>query len=877
MNTFNRLLFHISLQMAVFSGISAVQQPVEQKNAVLGEKTVQKQVPAFDMGQFLNDQSGSAAQNPADEQRLIEQAFQNTRLQTSQINEQRKQARIKHLFEDLPEETKKSVQNARLRYQSVIALCNLGDCLVAVNRKLNAVLKENASIYQGIVGAQKYDAIVSGIEGLLISLKDGSINALLPETKTGGFVMPLVKPMQEKGQVGPLVDRTFSINMAKVTQLRLLFMEVWGKLGQGITDKKILAIRQEFYFLTLVLYAVEKQNPYALIKQCVAHLRPDLAIATGSLNDAIKRLEQHVKKAEADKNRLLRSALRQWIDELKRYARALEVFDSVDKRMQAGSLSPEKFQELFSLVGYVYTYLGRDFLHLWANDPRNEHATRSWIVGHVFDWAFSGALAAWFFSQHQADFLTSFIQMTLTNTKEENLAQVGQSADHASLGKMNIAQNMMGGLMMSDPSSLSWQTAASQALPIALFGPGVFNVALPKSAELGSKVFTSWVYYNCFHNNLFRGDALWDPTDAGIKNAMKDVFNEGKNTILNLIKIKLKYSHPAFVKNLEEKTLGIVRPEMLTTFLDACWPALVANTVGGRNSLLASLTRKDYYDGWFQDHYSQAELNQAGVTSCDYDWIKWKMSEYVATSVGEHVGRKLSYSERVRGFFWDCFQGMAARGWISNDVAAMSDEFELGIDGMLDQIRMIFLDPRVREPLVWQFKNLRIIDYYEQDNKRINVQLLQKSLGMLEGKGLLSSTDVVELLKMYIGNRTKKNVQDQILTLQERSVRDYEEEVERIDTTLARFKEIVKDKFSGMIGSWIGSWVGGKIAQGTWMYYHPGNPGSPMWREGIVNRLNGLAKPSQEGARAQNLQNGLTDYRFNEGAAEIRAIGDVFA
>ncbi|MFA6527680.1 MAG: hypothetical protein WCT20_04615 [Candidatus Babeliales bacterium] len=894
MNTFNRLLLRISLQIAVLSGFLCAQQPVEQKPIALTEKPQKNDAFSPDLAQFLNNQTGQAPK--LDEMQGLMEVLKKSK----EMSEKRRQAQIARLFEGLPAETKNTVEKARQKYQAVILACNLGDCLSTVNKNLNAILKENASVYQDVLSTQKYDAVVRGVESLLIALTDGSFNALLPATKTGGFVMPLVSPMESE-QISGATQRKLSLTLTQVTQMRTLFMEVWGKLGNGITDPKILAVRNEIYFLTLVLYAVEKQDPYALIKQCVARMRPELLAATKLLSGAIKRLEACAEQAEKSKNRALRSAIRQWTDELRRNERVIQVFNSVDQRMRAGSLSPEKFQQLFSCVGYVYHYFGKEFLNLWAKEVYKGYKTSngapvqgdydSWFFARKSFWInnalgglFSGALTMWFFDQHQSDFLSSFVQMTMTNSKEQNLAQVGKEVNvnmaalmmpgmmPGGMGEKTAVQSMMNGFMMSEPLWISRVVGGSQAASV-FFNPIMFMMHLPKEFELGSKVFTSWVYYNCFHNKLFGGGKLWNPDDAGIKHAMKDVFDEGKNYIRNYLYLTLAYSQPELWKTLEEKTLGIVKPEMLTTLLDACWPAVITNIKG--ISGWANLKRTDYYktdtDEWFTSHYSQTELNQRGFAQCDLDWIKWNMCNYVATSFGEHVGRKLSYSETVRGFFSDCFNGLVARGWISQDFAAISDEFELGIDKMLDQVRTIFLEPKIREPLVWELKNLRILDYYEHDDKKINYELLKKGLGMLQQKGYIDFSEVVELVTIYRGASTKKNPQDALLTLQERQEKELEEETEKVERTLTRFKEIIKNKFTGYIGSSVGGWVMGKLARIGWDIYDKSCFGSEH-RPGL---LADHAKIHQR--KDLNNPEKLNELKFEMAGLELAAIGDVFA
>lgn len=862
MINFKRFFLKIFLQVAILCGSVVAQQAGDvQKTVSMQDSTVlaqkEQKSPLFDKKMVQDSNLAQTLSNSDQSANDSLHSFDSPGLRgalrkVKELSEKRRQAAIEKAFLNLPELLRKATAHAKQKYFDVIRSCNIGDFLTIINKRVYISLNDvnNKDTYTNILGAKEYGLFLRAVETIERAISDGSFNALLPQQKTAGLPMPLVNPV--------MVDEASrnmpsSLSLAQVAGLRLLFTDVWGKLGQGITDQKILDTRKEIYFLTQVLNAVEKQDSFALIKYSVARMRPELKVSTQLLRYAIKGLEEQRKIAEEKGNKKLWYAIRECLSELKQYERVIEVFNSVDKRMQGGALSPEKFQQLFSFIGYVYNYFGQEFLNMYAG---KEGLNRYAVMG--IDCGLKAGLALWFFNQYHQNFLASFVQMTMTNSKESNLAQVGQpelgtgSIDSlmANMEKgggpagQSMPQAMLlGRSIMSDPQNAAWMFSGMQSLPL-LYNPVIFNMNFSKTEELSSKVFTSWVYYNCFYNNLFCGPNLWNPDNNAIKAAIQSAYDEGRQWILNFVHVNLTYSNPKLWANLREKTLGVVSPELFTTALDACWPALVHNITASTGlQHVANLKRADYYrltpgGAFFAAGYTDDELNQNGFNHVDGDWILWRLLNHTTTSIGEFFGRKLAYSEKVRDFFSDCYKGMVARGWVSDEITSLVEQFELGFDIMLDQISIIFLEPGIKQLFVWELKNLRILDFYENDDHVINREMLRKGFGMLWRNHFLSEVDVHELVSLYDAPITQISEDTSLMSADEKK---FFEETERIDRTLARFKELVKDRFIGWIGSKAGSWVGsiaapiiwGGFKLGSWHWDGLKEPSeqSPRWRD----------------------------------------------
>lgn len=813
MSMINRIL----LPMMVFCFASA------QTPETIGQTSPSDNVPAHQV-----DQVPVAAANAAQAHVVFDPAMfkdtQDSAIDMFRIAEQRTAALRARLFDLLPEQTREAIQEAKERYQDVVLNCNLGDCLISSGTKLKIVFKQDPAMFQGILGVQLYEQVISGADILLASLNDGSFNALLPQSSFSGMTVPLINPSDVGGLIKKLEQQqevqasvahsAFTIDQAR--RLRKLFAEVWDLLGKSHYDPKALAIRQEFYFLSLVLSAVEKQDVHVLIKQCVARIKPGIDAALYLLDEATAKMAEYSELSAKDPNKDLKRAIRYWNAELRRYARSLRLFLSVEKRIHTSSMSPDQFQKLFSVVAQLYSNFGTEFIRLYKEDQALVRDANRWWLATALDWTLSSSLAAWYFSHTQEEFLSSFLQMMVID-KSIGMSSLGGGG----MGAFPSADQMVGKFSMGNPLMLSSIMGSAAAVPV-LFDPTKWSMQWPTTAKVSSKAAVAFIYYNIFKGSLM--DPSWEPTDKGIRDAVLFAINTGKYHVVQWLQNALRYRQPALWEEVRKKTLGIVKPELLGEVVDAFMPAILLNMNEARGP--AKFMRRDLYGYDYQLEAPWDGFAPAGdalgyypnwLIDYDYRYIQRQLFFYVMGSVGEHVGRRIAnnkkslFGEKVGNFCGRCFQGMVVRGWIDADTyeefSGIEEEFELGIDENIDLLQELFFDPKsqIRKLVVWHLNNQRQIDIRGQDEEKINKQMVAKFLHQLSIMGMIDATDVVKINGLYEKN-PKENLRGALLML----------------------KDVLKKRFIGTIGSKVGYGAMSLLAWMAWKSYITQYPLQPV-------------------------------------------------
>lgn len=828
MKTFNRLLLS---SIMFFSGVCGQGCALQEPALVVEQMSQESRVSAqtlVDAHQSVNQLDVAALEGLPEGINM--QAMQQLFATFAMRQEQKRQEVRARMFEKLPEETKLAVEEAKDRYQDVVVNCNLGDCLVTVLQKVAHLLRDEQLLFQGLFETQKYDQVVKAVDLLLQAVVNGSFDTLLPQNNLdlGGVAAMLVKPtdvgsLLKKLEQQSLRQQEQAFTLQQASQDRQLFVDLWNKLAVAKDAPKALAIRQEFYFLARVLNAVERHDTYELIEQCVARMRPDIDATSYLLDEAIVQLQTCAKKASLEKDKDLEKALRYWGTELRRYARCLRVFLSVEQHMHKASLSSDQFQKFFSLVANVYQHFGKEFIQLYKNDCLKEsnhrylslflrESGRNWWLATALDNALSMSLAAWFFSHTQNDFLTSFMQMIV----------VDKSADMSVLegggkGGAYAPDQMVNKFVMGNPLWLSYGMGGVAASPLLIFGPTAWSMQWSKPQKIASKVFVAFVYYNIFHNQLFATDKLWDAKDDGIRGAMNFSLQEGKKYIMEWIR-SMHYRNPEAWKNIEQKTIGIVRPELLGAVIDACLPTLLLTTASVHS--VADFTREDLYPRDYLRDIPQAQRETKGYAECDKRYMQQQMFFYIMESLGKHYGGQFARNNKSRLYqsagkiFSRCFNGMVVRGWIDADTyesfVGLSDDFEISIDDLVGVLHEFLLDPssKFRQLIVWQLKNLRFIDANEKDEAEINKGMVRIFLDLLAKGNLLEYDDAVAIT-LFFKIKQAENIGD----------KSFLPKREHIETTMVMIKEAIHKNVASFIGGKLGGWAMDGIALGAWKAY----------------------------------------------------------
>ncbi|MFH1832414.1 MAG: hypothetical protein ABH827_06475 [bacterium] len=355
----------------------------------------------------------------------------------------------------------------------------------------------------------------------------------------------------------------------------------------------------EDYVVTHFKEFVEQEK---LSSQQKKDKKSDLAMTLDQKRDTV---------ASVSDSKKLFLAIRYWQKgDLNRFLQTLRVFESVQK--SARLQSPEELKDLFRFFAYGFDF-ARNLYEKYAQDMAVKKGNPGFVkrlmipglmLPYTADYVVRTSMSAWMFFDTRADFRKGILFDTLLGGKKAS------AVTPAALLMHNVF-------------------AMGYAAPV-FFKPSFWQMQPGDLLKSYGEIFTSFTYYHLFHVNLFSkpGETkeLWPRDYKYLKEAILRAAYQTNASLGRFFSRKVwEYGDPFTISMIESSTWGIIKPEMLSSIMNAflpivlqkCFPEKVANFSD------AYLARKTGYDG----------------DSVKY--LEERAIRYILSSVGEHWSRIL--------------------------------------------------------------------------------------------------------------------------------------------------------------------------------------------------------------------------------------------
>lgn len=661
---------------------------------------------------------------------------------------------------------------------------------------------------------------LSGVmNGLMQSLVPGQsdLMAQLNQTEVGHNEQEEIDPElvfteQDVLDFCKVLSKLFDSNIFKVLKTD---SEDLAKLKEEVENKVGI-------FLD-ILTAISHENKQELMLCYITYITPQFDLAFDALKEARKTFEKEVKvhisdQAEAgagvQEKELSQKSYLFWLKEIKKNQRTLMAFSTLKNAATSSFSGTEK---LFEIMAYAYDaahcmfdFYKDDMARKYPNEWLGGLSHQDVLIPRSMDWAFRSGFAFWSFMVQRPNITGGLLYNSIMGNMPLNVIDLKQTTI------FNLMAMPLASAAFISPSFGNWQ--------------------LPKLAKSFGNIAGAWFYYHLVYCQLFgaeSGDPLWPANNIHIK---KSIYNCLMDVELELSKkfssIVRAYSDPVVVEDIENYTLGIVKPEMIGVFLAAITPVILFKNenlyfnlptnkfIGGDDKFFETLVGKGIVENC--KAYNESEIKPEDKVSLEAYYLEATLVYYISSCIGKTVGT--AFVKKYQGpmvkaasFVGEkCLNGLAKLNIISEDTAqffsAFKDEFTEGIEENIMIFKMLFKEifaqnSQIKYMLLNVLINRGDVSLScRPTEEEINKKVAYFVLHVCAKNEWISYLDAAKISRKFI---KKQQFDDEIID----------------ELVLALKNNLIASLVGGTLGQWTAYWG----ARTLWNHYGPMYPKIKNW------------------------------------------------
>jgi len=630
--------------------------------------------------------------------------------------------------------------------------CHLNDLVEGIEGSQASVIKFKAEKLSEILNAicffleKGYISILIGHCSLnSVEGKQKELTAFFYDYNQVPFFFPFYKNHDghdEQQDEGSKKLDSFVTSKLKEFSGQLSFESLLKDSGQNHKNSKFIKLRYELAVLRKILIALSNKDLSSIVTICLDYLQIEAAQVYKNLSATevlFKCLEKELGgHGESLEEKRKKAAVRFFLKELETFKKDLELFNSYKTDLKCQNSLWYRFFYNFMMVSYdLYGKVSEI-----KTGPFHFFDGNSWSTQFLslYGWGDNvvrlAAAAGCFF-----DYYSALNGISLLGVMQ------GEGDLHTAAESKKILQFIA-------ILKAAWLCKVTDSFSRNLWPPvkGVLQI------------IAALIYNHGF--NFFTADRFWLNDDPNIRNAVCLFLREGKKSASELVEFLLWISNPTLAEKLEDKTLGIVKPELFGLALDILYPKLVGSMMP---DAVARLSQNDLYNrlGVTYDFVeirkplTRENLNARGFSDAQINVLNGLVQDRDGNGIGlEELGKN--------GFdFWGSKEKNLKdnHGFTDNDIIRLKNH--------VNGVRYDYVE----------FIEGKIVGY------------IASSIGSHIGKSLVLKN------QSALSSLAQKGMKGMALLLSKITGQDYVKELEEMDDQLKESFQLLKELIVGLIMS----------------------------------------------------------------------------
>ena len=670
------------------------------------------------------------------------------------------------------------------QYEELVKSLNIGVMLIQQVADIIPQLKAHGT---DIASAEVVDAVLIELYKFYQALLSGAFMETLKGPSVNQGMSALIN-LQSLLTGPPAGDNTVNLYEKipySIEDLRALIKAFSSLVMVPLFEAQPLVEKIEL--LKKFLVSIESRNPNDITLAALEYIKPTFEgvyAAMGSLIDRLQAcggLEIHITHKEA---------VEYFLDGAYKDNATLRTFDSLQKNAR---LNPSyDFQSFFKLAASAYDVsmvLLKFYTSDWDYARESENYRRNafgapllgtferrYYMPYLIDGSFRAALAGWCFTNKSAENKAEL----LFNTISGDIKLPGLKASHMPLFTL-MALPLMG--------------------PSLAGRPNIFNKS-NKVHDSVAHVAASYAYYQLFYSFLFNRNAhlnngnpeagvhsWWPREDRHFVGALAGVSVCAADVFADIMRMQVRKNlPPQLLQQVEDYTLHMIRPEVISVVLRVALPVLLVDRsewdeVGlSGDELRAHRIDQDgkplsvvqkfskftpYHFIPSKDVRNLSNLARKNGADPRFCHVEMALFSHVAASLGMHWGRYFA-GKYTKSIVSGLGRGADAMVNVLGGIGLLGDEgvefyqdFKRDINQeMADNIELLkylikgFFDPRseIRKTAMGMLVEHGYLDKHEKDPMKVNQSLIYMLFYELASRRVLDYVQASELIALYEKN-----------------------------------------------------------------------------------------------------------------------------
>ncbi len=578
-----------------------------------------------------------------------------------------------------------------------------------------------------------------------------------------------------------------------------------------------LSVKEELKTLSLIFKAISDENLNKLIDACFGYLKNESEKLYKKLGSAEKEFDSLIEKSTGNKD--LSEAAQHFLNEIQTYKKSLNAFKSYKRDLDIqkswfGALSND-----FILAGYdLYSKI--DYFKV---DSKNRFAGwrdllswQKWLGKFVdkSEWMDRG-FSFVFTSLAFADYLMAMKSLSLFSVARGEVELENLDKNDLALlidlakGDKNIMHLVLQAVQRGHENMFKKERLLFSVFFRSLY---LYNASnsfsrnhWPLAAAL--RYSAALISYNYLDENGDEVKKYWPGDYDKIKNTTVFVLKKIKKDIVDFSSNMCYLTYPEMFEKLKDKSLGIIKPELLGLAIDLGMPDITQNFPKSISDLTREgrfLNYNDIQKLGLDNKFIKMKKNGSYNGSYNREeYYEGKVLGYLASSVGGHVGKLVFKKSAPLLLHSFVASALACDTVVGTDLIGALEGLEVSINQQVDEIKTA-----LSQAIVFMGK-----DASE------HIQFLLYHLAWFE---LLSYSEAARFNEML--QRDSKQVDQMSFVLSFLSGEGQSNDNKKINEDLDEILKAVLDRVWGYMGKRLGSVVAQKGVQWTIDLYGPITP-----------------------------------------------------
>lgn len=647
--------------------------------------------------------------------------------------------------------------------------------LEALTPELRALVESTSKSYASLLTMMRVEKIFSGICSELIE----ALSTTKDTVERGSIVLTnlhCVHRALESGIFAEIaIPQQLSFDSSNPEALVAAAMKMVSRMTRQLTPedmdfsvKNIIDLRVELEkmdkgrvpaqlhdkveILIEGLLAAEKRDSRAIVAACIRFIKPSVEEISKTLQRTVSSLVTAQLECSTDANATYVKALESWVNHFKTYQHTLRSFLSL---VDQADINIYPFLTMFSTI---YDLASPHFDAHWDMLRVRIAGVSLLDTMSRIDGALRAAFAAFVFFQQRND----------GAQKKLEDAILGE-------GSLNDFVN----------PHKSWEYTIPVAIGMIplLLNPRVMAVRMHPMKTAMLRILGSYFWYIVFEQDIVNHPLA---NDRGMRTTFHFTIRLAHQYLdAQLRSLATAHVDPITLENIEDRTLGLLKPELIGLSLEILVPLMFLH----RQSPLSNIIHFQKYefllrDFWYSEFLRSRLQPQNGgrLNLDDYNnlnlYIEYKIMHYVCQNVGGFLGGRIAgcFKDQVHNFILNVIQGAAIVShdildfmnlenhmpdFFVNDYFMLKESiFQVSNGALSSSDKLTEVKRIIREileenglwrgPAIAYLQNFGILKHGMQDAQQVNFTLVSMVLHYLAAARLIRHSKSAELMHEYV-------------------------------------------------------------------------------------------------------------------------------